>query len=494
MQDIKTVLADPDFQKLGDEDKRSVLSQLDADFAKLTPDDQVGILRELGAEIKPPEQEAGYIEQTLGRLKEQYFPNRTVGLPEAMGLEQLKRQYTETLPQSKTLSEGLFNLVPFAGPSANQAMASWGQGRPAEAAAILTTDILQPVALHTATSGMGARPQGLAGSLKESAVNQYQKVLNPTKEIWKGMAAKAIPELIDREQVFNSFRGLLKTAHENAENAGVAVQQAYAMLPDDAKSNIKPIWEWLENHRKMHAMVKGTDVVMSKVLNQKIRELQTQLLDLVGDEAAKDWVADPRIKSIKVDTAKLVDMKRILQEAVSKGGGFTKFKTIRDNTILNAQKVAERYIRKELDKEYPDIQKINHDFHFWKTVADVGDATAQRRVGQKGPVVTRIKEGVLSLGAQMAGSQAYGTEAGLAAGAATFALQELLQSTAWRTRSAVIKNAVAEALSKGDTGKAFAIASRAIGMGAGPASVPLRPTTEYDWNPQLGLIPVEQEK
>lgn len=149
------------------------------------------------------EAEPGYWQQVASRFKEQFFPNRTVSLPEAMGLDALTRQYgVDALKQDfddiragkKTISEFLVDKIPFIGPSLNEATKAYAQDKPKTAAAILTTDVLAPAAFGEVigrTPAASAKPvkAGPAGTIPSKL---YESALKPSTTLSRGERAAMV--------------------------------------------------------------------------------------------------------------------------------------------------------------------------------------------------------------------------------------------------------------------------------------------------------------
>ena len=128
-------------------------------------------------------------------------------------------------------------------------------------------------------------------------------------------------------------------------------------------------------------------------------------------------------------------VRQIWDQKVARAGGYSG-QTMAEGSMLDAQKAGATAIRSELAKANPDIAAINTQFHFWKNVSDVLDATETRKTGQFGGLGRLFAPLLGFTGGVAHGGYAQGAE--VAAG--LLALNQAIQSTAWRTTSAVVKN------------------------------------------------------
>ena len=57
-------------------------------------------------------------------------------------------------------------------------------------------------------------------------------------------------------------------------------------------------------------------------------------------------------------------------------------------------------LREELTKAVPNLDKVNAEYSFWQTLEDVTHASNQRKVGQKGNLVSTIAGGAGAVAAE----------------------------------------------------------------------------------------------
>jgi hypothetical protein len=150
-----------------------------------------------------------------------------------------------------------------------------------------------------------------------------------------------------------------------------------------------------------------------------------------------------------IPAVKMRKLRQYFDEVTKEAGGF-EGKNLSDKSVAAAHKMAADGIREELAKFYPDIAKINKEFSFWKDLSQVVDDTIVRKTGHGPGLGATVMKG-----AAAAGGMASGGVGGAVVGAQTMGtLQRAMNSTAWRTVSAVQKDRLANAIAKGNRGEA----------------------------------------
>lgn len=284
----------------------------------------------------------------------------------------------------------------------------------------------------------------LASSLKKAAVEQYSKVLAPTKESTKAITRKVVPQLLERNQATLTRGGLANLAGKNVERLGSEIDSAVQAVPASLKPDTKRVMDALEKY-KTGFQVNGVDVDPDAI--KKATELQS-IVSGLGDD---------------VSYQSLNRVRQIWDKKVAQAGGFAG-KTLAEGSMVDAQKEGANAIRRELSKASPDIAKINSEFHFWKGVDDVLAQTEQRQTGQSGGLMRKLGTAAIGAGGLAHG----GVREAAAFGLVAYSLSKAVQSTAWRTTSAVMKNQLADAIAKGSAKEATDIMTRitAAGLGA----------------------------
>lgn len=285
---------------------------------------------------------------------------------------------------------------------------------------------------------IGALASPAAKFIKNSAIKQYSQVFNPTREDTKQMTKRVVPQLLEQGKVALTRDGLARTASKNMSDIGQKIDAAY--------------------------QARGNPVINSQPIIDKLDELQRSFTvnGVPFNENAVNAVG--RVTNSIAALGKnphlddVVAARRILDSAVADARGH--YKAVSDSTLLSAQKEGANAIRSELAKQHPDIDVLNKKFNLWSNVYDVLDATATRKVGQWGKIRSVITAATVG-----GSSYAHGgglVQAATAAGV-TAALTEAVNSPAWRTTSAVIKNQIANGLMSGNFPQTMALISSVVG-------------------------------
>jgi hypothetical protein len=158
------------------------------------------------------------------------------------------------------------------------------------------------------------------------------------------------------------------------------------------------------------------------------------------------------------DVANVRKLRQIVDTTIGKDFAFTDL----DKSNRAAQKELANGIRTVFGEQYPNIAKLNKDFHFWKSAVDVLSAAIERKTGQTGLIRTGI---VVGLGmAAPTGHPYVGAVIGKL-------LSDFVTSPVYHTVTAAVKSKIADAIEKADyvgAQKLIQIAMGSIpGIGAG---------------------------
>jgi hypothetical protein len=150
----------------------------------------------------------------------------------------LNKQYYETLPQSKTTSEFLTNLIPMFGPILNNAAKKWAAGQPQGSAAELTTDVLLPLLAEKIPGALKElvperMKPGLSAAGQEAAKGLYSSALKPVISGKPGIIAKTERALTTGlEEAIPVSRGGAKTLLQGIDEMRDAVQARVEAAPE----------------------------------------------------------------------------------------------------------------------------------------------------------------------------------------------------------------------------------------------------------------------
>lgn len=301
----------------------------------------------------------------------------------------------------------------------------------------------------------------IANWARESAERQYGQAINPTKEKAKLIAEKTIPGMI-KERIWGSLPKLLEKSEQRIRYYGQQIDDVWDSLRmQGGRADIQPLMKRLEDVAKEHLMVQtpsGKWVVPEGVSEQGMNELGGIARSL---HAASEW--DPVLQQQVITTDTLRRLRQIWDEVADKSGAFTK----RPGDLQSWVKgMINRYsgdaIRAEVAQALPNLAKINQEFAFGKNMEEIVEQTMTRRVGQQTPLGRRF--------AQLQGAMMGGGGVTSVLGATGMEqLQRLTSSATWRTLSAVNKDRLADALTKGDKAAAEFYLRKLL-TAAGPAT------------------------
>lgn len=313
-----------------------------------------------------------------------------------------------------------------------------------------------------ALSGLGSTAGALVPRLRESAVTQYGRVLNPTKEKTKAIAQRIVPELVRRREWTAGLPRMLERSQDRIRYFGQQIDDVWSAMENaGVQADIHPVLQRLDDVAREHyytTNAAGQLVPLRGPAERGLRELQG-----IGETLVDASVADPATGARVIPTNTLRQLRQYWDEVADKGGAFTKRpQDIQSWTQAMAHRYAGDAVRAELGRALPELANINREFAFWRNVADVTEQTLTRRTGQQKPLTRRI--------AQLAGAEAGGGGLMSVLGAAAMdQMQGLLSSAAWGTISAVTKDRLANALAAGNRNQAVFYLNQALrsaGMGA----------------------------
>ncbi|HEV2202215.1 MAG TPA: hypothetical protein VGR73_20540 [Bryobacteraceae bacterium] len=284
--------------------------------------------------------------------------------------------------------------------------------------------------------GRGSPVQDAAGNaLRSSAADQLYRVLGPTTNENKSIAAKIVPQLLDRGITANSRAGLLEKFLALKDDAGNAVESAWNNLPPGTQVPLAPILDTMNQHAA-RAFLSETGRPTSAPA-QAALGIVNDLGQRLAAESTRDATGQPVITP-----AALRQYRQEFDRVANKGGAFTA--SIDDGTQAGAHAIAGNAIRAAVSDQFPDIAKANKEYSLWKDAADVYADTRQRQIGQSpslgrqfarsagqiggflhgGPVGAALGGELLARGAQAARAPWYATRAA----AAKYSLGDVLKS------------------------------------------------------------------
>lgn len=301
-------------------------------------------------------------------------------------------------------------------------------------------------ALTAVLPGAGAAMRAASG-MKASAEKSVAQALGATKEWAKSEATKLAPQMLTRG-IGGSRAAMLETARAKAKEAGDTLNAVYAQgaaaglvvpgnqirqaLSQTANALTVP------NAAGVPSVIPGTERVVRRL---------TKLDEFVGTLGP----------DIPLDRA--AHIKRTWDGIVSKAGLFGPKATASatDSAEAWAFREASNSFRKILNSD-PTIAALNAETGFWTGLKNVLKETEKRTQAQSGGLVAAGTGGAGVIAGAISGdSLSDKAQNAVLGGLAGRQLVRIVQSPAFRTRiSGPMKNALADALAAGNTGKALA--------------------------------------
>ncbi len=314
--------------------------------------------------------------------------------------------------------------------------------------------------------------QGAAGVLDDSATRNYARILGPTTKANKAITERVAPELAARGTFAATRKGLRDTAAEQLQGFGQRIGDAFDNLPPGTSQPLQPILDSIDN-----AAQNSFTLPTSAGPKPKGPLAQTGLsnIDDLKNSLAQFAETDPTTGQQVVPIEKLRAMRQYF-DGVAADAGRYQGTTLSDQSLAQAHGMAADAIRNELAQQYPDIDKLNKEYSFWKNVHKVVNDTVQRTQSQSAP----LSEQLATTGAAVAKIGAKGSLGSVALTATgAKALIKLIRSPAWQTTSAITKSALADMVASGNSSGVANLAGRLAGN---PLTYRIPETMSQSWN------------
>jgi hypothetical protein len=287
----------------------------------------------------------------------------------------------------------------------------------------------------------------LAGPLQASAEKTYSRFLNPTRIDTKAMTQDVVPGLLENRQVASSLGSLSDVATGKMRELGQQIDNHAAAIPGYVRPDMSRILGEMQDFQDGFSV--GGNVINPAGHNHAQQVIDTLSQFGNGQSPIPGLNANPSFQDMR-------NVRQILDKPVAEAGGYAG-RTVADQSLLNAQKAGANAIRGELGRQSPALDALNSQYNFWSKVKDIADASADRKVGQKG-----FFRAVLPTIAASAGYAHGGVTGGLESLVPAAAVAGYTTPLA-QTIRATGKSAVAQALSQANIGDAGRLTQRAIG-------------------------------
>jgi hypothetical protein len=331
---------------------------------------------------------------------------------------------------SETLGHGLATVLPLVGPAAANAGELGAKGDIAGMAGA-SLGILTPSILGASSRLTAPLREMAAEKLHGQAVSGMERAINPTRIDTKAKTARIVPQMLERRVKAGNLQKLEEMATEKSAATGQKVAETYAPHLDDTTDTmalVDDLEKAKSEYQDRTTDGRKVDTVPERVA--AIQNLQDKLMEY-GD---------------RITVRSRVKLRRNWDEIVEAGKGFV---TEDVGTKAWAAREGRSVMRENLKESVPDIDGINADYSFWQSLEDVTHASNQRKVGQKGNLVTTIAGagGAIAAEAMLPGSGLVKGGLQAALGAKVFAsLRRFLDSPGYQMWSAVQKERLADAL------------------------------------------------
>jgi hypothetical protein len=318
--------------------------------------------------------------------------------------------------------------------------------------------------------GMAARP--VADLLKRSALTQYGRVLNPTKQATKYLSQTQVaPGLLERGVMAGSMKTLQGKAGAQVQKWGQAISDAWSNVPAGTSIELGPVMNNLD--QSLDDLFVTTS--RGKAPKGPFAEQAAQNVDKLKQTLSDVAEVNPATGVPEIPVDRLREMRQYFDDIAAQAGRYDG-KTLAEKSMAEAHGRAADAIREELAQQFPDIAKINKEYNFWKNARQVVDETVLRREGQAKPLGRKL----VSAAAAAGGAAQYGPLGVLLGKAAGDQFEALVTGPAWGTVSAVLKDRLANAMAKGNSGEIEFYLRKILGAAGGakatvPASLQFSP-------------------
>ncbi len=270
-------------------------------------------------------------------------------------------------------------------------------------------------------------------NLRAKAVKQYAEALGATKEEFKALTKKVVPELLDRGVKTKSLEKLSEVASTKSSVAGQAIDEFVQNIPETTRMKVSPVIEAIEKTKK-DFIVDGVNIEPQAV--KSASDLQ-KIIGQFGED---------------ISPASLRKVRQVWDKTVAKAGGFVG-KTLKEGGEVDLKKVATNAIREELGKEFPDLKKLNAEFALWENVRKITEATLKRKSTQ-GKGLSQVISSTVGGASGFASGDSVGERFKNAAiGAVLGKYVGAFNSPRYKMLSATTKNKLAKIIASGDAKK-----------------------------------------
>ena len=285
----------------------------------------------------------------------------------------------------------------------------------------------------------------IAGGLRNSASDSYSRVLNPTTKANKAITQRIAPELADRGVVAFSRKGIQNQAAANIQKFGQQISDAYDALPPNATVPLDSIVQHMDKAAGDSFTIpdaNGVEVPMGPLAKQGLSHVE-DLKDALASVAQRD----PSTGEMVIPVDKVRKLRQYTDGVAAMANRYAGAQ-LADESQAAAHGMAADAMRAELAQRFPDINKLNQEYSFWKDVHKVVSDTINRKTGQAPP----LGEQLAGAAGAAAGFTKAGPKGAILGAEASRGLVKLFRSPSWNTISASTKSVLADMIASGNTG------------------------------------------
>ncbi len=258
-------------------------------------------------------------------------------------------------------------------------------------------------------------------------------------------------DLVGRGVVAGSREGLQTKIDKEVADVGQRLEAKYQQLDATSRVKLKPIYDALDDYVNKNALMKNGAF---KEGGEALYLAALKKAELV-DNALGPYMGEAK-------PSELWELRKSLDKYVYSNG------LTADESVAAANEVREHLansIRSTLNDKYPDLKALNNQYHLWRSASTLIQRNITNEIGKYQFAKTVGILGRGTVGALLGWEAAHEQGAGPWGTAAAAALGGLaMESTGWRTVSAVTKDRIANMISKGQGQAAADLAARAAGV------------------------------
>jgi hypothetical protein len=324
-------------------------------------------------------------------------------------------------------------------------------------------DSLKAAGIGAGFGAVGAMSHKAAPVLRRSAEKEYAEVLAPSGKADKFVTKNKLlkqpgKDLLDRRVGALTEEGLKSKIDRRVTSLGDQLDKHWKSLGPQAQQKLIPILDDIQ----AQAVRAATEEVgprqfptpgleNRRIMDQKLYDAYQHeamtLLEHLGPRAdeASSW--------------SLRKVRQLMDKKVKnsfRGAEIT-------SEAAEAKRASTDAVRRMINGGSVDMKALNAEISFWMNAQEVFGNTSMRRIGQKG-TLEKLAGGLMAAGGAAAGFHAGGAresiEFAILGRVAGQKLEQTLNSTAWKTVSAISKNEVARLLATGKGEQAAGLAAR----------------------------------